>query len=821
MSLVLWVAPLSLWLAAAQPSPPAPPDPLAPVVRHPAAVKVVEAFRRNRYSQTASLANAALGESKLTAAERAGLRFLRALARERAGLRPDPADWMAAMNDPALPGLGSHAAWYLGKRLWDQGLGQSERKAFDLAGPYLERVGFPGRFGLEARGRLVRGLWAAGARQEACQLATRAAEAVYRRYGEAQAIHNLAACRERTGWVLMRAGDPKSARAELVKAAQLYKMVAGLWPDRWAGPLADKAMRRLAKAGHKPGRLPPGPLLDRARDIVERPMGLRDLRRLWRVRTLLPWSLKDPAGAEVELLWAELSTRFRRFKRAWNSASRVKRMAPTAELKARAALVLGRLTARRRSLPAVDTYLDLAKRWPQTAAAAPAVYQAAEILRRRGQVQRADALFGRCVKEYDGRPAANLCRWGLAWAAFRAGESEAALGWLEPLTRRDNLFVDAPPLVELYEDEQEAQADEMEEIEAAAEAGPESAEPVDEFEGLDLAGLRLKQRARYWHARIQANLGRKEPAVAAWRRLVDEHPFSYYAVMAFERLAQQGAAPELAGGSADPGPAPMEALHPEVAAAVAYYRLGLEREARTTLMTLRRGDLEHAVDRRWAALLRERAGDFSRSHRLAPVPRDGGLPDYPEDGWRVDARLAYPRAFAEQVEGPARAEGIPQGLLYALIRAESGFWVEARSPANARGLTQVITPTAWAMARKLKIRRFRHWRLYEPEMSVRVGSAYLAMLLARYRHPVPAIAAYNAGEPSVDRWIKERGQLQVDAFIEEIPYAETARYTRKLVAWWAIYRVLYGQGVRRPLALRFAFDDGAVTADKRPPRPRR
>lgn len=796
MILMLWLLGARSW--AAPPST----DPLSALVDHPLAKKAVQAYARGRYSQAAKLASQALVADELAKDERVPLRFLRALSKTRAGLSADPADWMAAISGGDKLGLVSHASWYLGKSLWDRGLSAGEAKAHDLAGPYLSRVGFPGRFGIEARSRKVRGLLAVKKTDQACALAERTAEAVYRRFGEAQAVQAVAACRERQAWDLLRAGKRDAGRASMRRAAQLYKQVAVLWPDRWAGPIANKNLKRLAKAGHKPGRLDPEALLSRARDIVRRPMGLRDLRRLWRVRSLLPWNLKDPAGAEAELLWAELSMRHRKFKRSWRSANRVRRLAPSDEFKARAALLQGRLTARRRSLPAVAIYLDLVKRWPKASSAAPALYQAAEISRRKGKTEQARKLFKRCTENYAGQPAADLCRWGLGWDAVRAGKTTQALTWIGPLCERDDLFAEAPPLVELIEDEQDMQTDDLapppEDEQADLQAGP-----VDEFEDVDREAMNLRERARYWQARLLEQTGDRKRAATLYTRVASEHPFSYYALMAIQRLALLGKAPPLAEEPADSGPPPMQALHPEVAAAVAYYRLGLINESRATLMTLRRSDLPHSLDRRWAALLRERMGDFSRSHRMAPVPRDGGLPDYPESGWRIDAMLAYPRAFAEQVLGPARDARVPANLLYALMRVESGFWAEARSPANARGLTQVITRTAWAMARRLKVRRFSHWRLYDPEMSVRIGSAYLAGLLTRYGHPVPAIAAYNAGEPSVDRWLRKRGHLPVDMFIEEIPYAETSGYTRRLLSWWAIYRLLYESPKTRPLDLDF------------------
>ena len=48
-------------------------------------------------------------------------------------------------------------------------------------------------------------------------------------------------------------------------------------------------------------------------------------------------------------------------------------------------------------------------------------------------------------------------------------------------------------------------------------------------------------------------------------------------------------------------------------------------------------------------------------------------------------------------------------------------------------------------------------------------------------------AAYNAGEGAVDRWIRERHDRALDEFIEEIPYDETRRYSRRVLQTWGIY----------------------------------
>ncbi|MBW2703630.1 MAG: lytic transglycosylase domain-containing protein [Deltaproteobacteria bacterium] len=819
--LFLWPIP-SLFAAPTKPV-----DPFASIWKHPEAELAAKDFARGRFKAAAKRADDCLREEPLGEQEKVALGFLRGLSRLKLGLEPDPADFMRAMNAVDPPGIGDHAAWHFGEHLWKRGRGTSEAKAFELAEPYLKRVSLAGRYGLDAHLLLVRGAAAAGRARWACRWAQGLVDQRFRRVGESRAILALARAKERLAWSLFRKATRelkgeaqrkakretrREARQILVEATGLYSRVATLWPDAWAGSVAAENLKRLRKAGYKPKR-DRAWLLKRARALVERPYGRRDRTFLWRLRGLLPADLKDPAGAEADLLLAELWIRYRKFNQAYRKLVRVRDKAGTPNFKARAGLLLARLVARRRPRAAIAEYLKVAKHWPKSSSAAPALFRAAELERRYNRAPKAAKLFERCIDEHAGDPAAAGCRWGLAWMAFREGKDDLALKHLEPLCELGEWLDDDDLMIEEEEEGGDGESGDDESEDTAAESqDDESAEVVeegqesDELKLFDLGSRRLRERALYWRGRLLERQNRIKVAAAGYLRLMQERPFSYYALLAWERLAamkRDDGWLAKALQAAEAGPPEAQTLHPEIGAAYTYYRMGLRGLARQSLRAMRLVDLEHGVDRRLAAQLWERFGDHRRSHRLAPVPRSGGLPDFPEAGWRTDARLAYPKAFSDVVESDARDARISPAMLYALMRVESGFWARARSPAGARGLTQVITRTGYAVARKLKLRGFRHWRLYEPRIAVQVGSAYLGDLLDRFGHPALAFAAYNAGETAVGRWIRRRGELPLDAFIEEIPFSETARYTRRILAYYAVYRVLYEGEASRPLELSF------------------
>ncbi len=768
----------------------------------------ISLFNLGKFRSVITKASVALSRADPGGEKEIRSKFLRALACIRAGLPSDPSDWISVMSSKEK-GLAAHAAWYLGLDLWKRGKKQGTKKAFDLAGPYLEKVTVPGRFGLDASSKITRGMLASAKPRQACHVATAVAKAYYRKRAEPQALWLLASCLQRAGWMLMRLGDKPLGRDYLTHSAQLSKMITIMWSEHWTAPMAARSLRALRKSGFKPGRLPLGPLMERARDLVNHRRYTKDMTRLWRIRKLLARGVKDAAGAELELLWAKMSLSRRRFRSAWRAACRIVRRANDVEMKAKAALVKAQIIARRSRTRAIKSYLDLVKRWPETSAASRALYMAGELTRRGGDMELAHDLFLRCIRDFGDSPHAGSCRWGLAWTYYLQGQLEPALEWLAPLSEQDELLVDAEPLAGGQEPEKNL--DNVEAVDIGADEDTDSdegdgddgqdvsEEEIDEF---DHRGVRLSEMALYWTARIHQRLSHQHSAEQLYSSLVNDHPFSYYSIMAWARLAQMGNAPALELEPQDK-PEPGE-LSPEVAAAVTYYTMGLWGEARATLFCLSRHDLVSPNDRRWAAWVYDGLGIYVRSHRMAPVPMRGGLPDYSEQAWRFDARLAFPRAFSRLVQEAATGQSVPPSLMYSLIRAESGFWPKAHSAAHARGLTQVIYRTAAAMARRLKIKRFRSWKLYNPQMSIRIGAAYLSLLLSRYENPALAIAAYNAGEPSVNRWLALRGQMQLDEFIEEIPYAETSRYTRKVMSWWAIYRVLYENDIKLPLEVKFS-----------------
>ena len=130
------------------------------------------------------------------------------------------------------------------------------------------------------------------------------------------------------------------------------------------------------------------------------------------------------------------------------------------------------------------------------------------------------------------------------------------------------------------------------------------------------------------------------------------------------------------------------------------------------------------------------------------------------------------RELEPMISRYSRQHQLHPALIRAVIKAESGFDPMAVSRAGAIGLMQLMPQTAV----RLEVRD-----LYDPEDNIGGGTKYLRQLLDRFRGNLPlALAAYNAGEHTVDRY---RGLPPID---------ETRQYVRKVIRYYRTFLIKDG-----------------------------
>jgi soluble lytic murein transglycosylase len=165
----------------------------------------------------------------------------------------------------------------------------------------------------------------------------------------------------------------------------------------------------------------------------------------------------------------------------------------------------------------------------------------------------------------------------------------------------------------------------------------------------------------------------------------------------------------------------------------------------------------------------------------------------PGDADRWAWECVYPRPYAEHVRALEEQRQVPYGLVHSLMRQESAFDPEVRSPVGAEGLLQLMPRTAKEAAREAKLEAFDPARVTAPHTNLALGSFYIGKLLGTMHGSVPlAVASYNAGPGAVARWVENAKELDADVFVARIPYEETRKYVVRVMGNLARYQWLAG-----------------------------
>lgn len=333
----------------------------------------------------------------------------------------------------------------------------------------------------------------------------------------------------------------------------------------------------------------------------------------------------------------------------------------------------------------------------------------------------------------------------------------------------------------------------------------------------------------YWRARILEKLGQKNEADALYRKILTANGENFYSIviLAKKPLLTEASKSSQFSGKPVSYEADSEGFLPADNNTVTpsdndkdhdYEAFSSEVDIKATLALKNWGYPQ--IARRIFRLLpsvRQRSGQnsWTESFRLALDLRDFayGLkaPSIPDSPLRLiptsnveleshiaehnaDWKLLYPYAYRDVLDVMAQSSGVDPFLVLGVMRAESVYDLDARSIVGARGLMQIMPFTAIRIARVMNDSRFTLKDLPRPELNIGYGAFYLKMLLDYYKgNPFLAIAAYNGGPVSVDRWVSRFGDLEIDEFVETIPFRETRRYVKTVFKNYNQYKNIWQQ----------------------------
>ena len=305
---------------------------------------------------------------------------------------------------------------------------------------------------------------------------------------------------------------------------------------------------------------------------------------------------------------------------------------------------------------------------------------------------------------------------------------------------------------------------------------------LETIEALDYQD-RTSSRWLYWKARALQQSGRNEEAIALWKSIASEA--SYHGYSAADRIG----APYALSTKLPKSTAQMLNKVADSAAMrriYEFYRLARVFDARRELLYLL--PQKNKDERIAIALLCRQWGEATCAIEALADPIF----------WHKELELRFPMPYRDIVVNQASRSQLPEYWIYAVMRRESAFMEDVKSPAGALGLMQLMPTTARRTAKRLGLNYSSTWALLQPKLNLQLGTHYLKQVyLLNNRNWTSALASYNAGYHRVKRWQSQAPVYDADIWIETVPFTETRRYLKAVLFYTVVYYYkLHGKMIR-------------------------
>ncbi len=292
--------------------------------------------------------------------------------------------------------------------------------------------------------------------------------------------------------------------------------------------------------------------------------------------------------------------------------------------------------------------------------------------------------------------------------------------------------------------------------------------------------LRQADNYRYWLAAALENLGDPRRAKSIYDSLSRER--SFYGYLAADRAGRQYAVNEVrVPPLTDRQKAGYVHKYPAYRRFTEYEYLGDKRGQRTEWKELMN-----------TATLRDArniaTGEAGRGYKNLALWE----PIYKQD-WDV-LSLRFPVTYEAIYSSKSDLLNVPVSFMYGITRQESMMNPYAQSPVGARGLMQLMPATARVVSRRHGVKYGGPVDLFNPEINVNLGAAYLKDMLTDFNgNRIFTSAGYNAGPKRAARWQSRDGICRdLATYVENIPFEETREYVQKVVLYDFMYQHLLG-----------------------------
>ena len=303
--------------------------------------------------------------------------------------------------------------------------------------------------------------------------------------------------------------------------------------------------------------------------------------------------------------------------------------------------------------------------------------------------------------------------------------------------------------------------------------------------------------SKYWQARSLTMAGEFEKAEPLFRSLAENTPFDYYGSLSQNILSQaKKKVAEKTLQARKPFPdltisSPLKS-NSLISNALRLVDLGLPEFALLNLQALPNNIRSNRSIMFLMAKAAHSVGYYGLAHEIIVSGFSEFVNNPHSDAPREFIEIAYPRVHLSETSENAARGGVNPCLVWAIVRQESRYDAFAVSPAGALGLMQVTPKTALIISNRNDPNKEVVEELLDPRKNLSVGIQVLSQNLKEFKGSiVPAIAAYNADINKVRQWVGRNGRMRQDEFIENIPFAETRLYVKKVLANFEAYKKIY------------------------------
>lgn len=295
----------------------------------------------------------------------------------------------------------------------------------------------------------------------------------------------------------------------------------------------------------------------------------------------------------------------------------------------------------------------------------------------------------------------------------------------------------------------------------------------------------------YWRGEAENRRGDTPMAQKTWERICNEDLFGYYSLLAHFQLKKplkNYTVPEFK---------PNLFLNQENEKIFSALKQVEERDLATRLLALQSPNLEDLKKKSASdvATLFYHHSQIQNYKYIFAVFNQ--LPyELQKEIFSQIPRILFPEVYVNEMKEASEKTGMEPELIYSIMRQESSFDPQARSPMDAFGLLQILPEVAKRVAREIKV-PFAHYEdLFDEKKNLLIGSHLLKKQIQSFDNKFSLyVASYNASSSAVRNWYKRSQSSENDdiMFIEDIPYEETKAYVKLVMRNFIIYKKLkYG-----------------------------